>query len=654
MKILSRYILKEHAGPLVFALTTLTSLLLLNQVAKQFGRLVGKGLSWSIIGEFFLLSVPFIVAMSLPMAVLVAVLYAFSRLGTENEITALRATGVSILRLVRPVLAAALFVAGFMLYFNDQVLPKSNVRLATLQSDIARTKPTFALREQVINEVSPGRLYLRAARVDDATSALRGVTIYDLSDPMRRRTIHADSGLMALAPNRQDLQLTLYDGYSQEIPVEAPSQLQRVYFGVDLVRVRGVTSDFDRTQETVSRSEREMSICQMQENAERRHRDLVQARRTLANHLGGGAWRLATGQSRRFSSAEPVPERTTLPSLYCRYVTPAFAWRGPAKPSPAPEEEPGFRTPADEPRPRQLRESGLRGNEPASRLGGVESAPAESRLLGGENESREGRLGDGGSGGHALRAELARKPAPAERSRLAADRKRADGQLIEPALPVDSRALLSEVEAAPPVAAAMAGEAGDTLAGGWRGLRQVRDTVPEAVVPTYPQATGADSYVVEAVDPISAAAMIDMQRVQLTEARFALAKLTLEMHKKFALAAACVVFVLIGAPIALRFPRGGVGLVIGASLAVFSVYYVGLIAGESLADKLVLHPVLAMWLANIIFTILGAVLLWNARRGAATTRGGDVQELLDHVRTRAARLLGRPAPLRRASGEGAA
>ena len=74
MKILNRYVLKEHLGPLAFSLTALTSLLLLNYIAKQFGNLVGKGLPWSVIVEFFVLSIPFTVAMTLPMAVLVSVL----------------------------------------------------------------------------------------------------------------------------------------------------------------------------------------------------------------------------------------------------------------------------------------------------------------------------------------------------------------------------------------------------------------------------------------------------------------------------------------------------------------------------------------------------------------------------------------------------
>ena len=94
LKITTRYILKEHVGPLVFALSALTSLMLLNYVAKKFGDLVGKGLHWSVIVEFFALSIPFTVAMTLPMAILVATLHAFSRLASENEITAYKASGV--------------------------------------------------------------------------------------------------------------------------------------------------------------------------------------------------------------------------------------------------------------------------------------------------------------------------------------------------------------------------------------------------------------------------------------------------------------------------------------------------------------------------------------------------------------------------------
>ena len=199
MKILSRYVLKEHLGPLTFSLTALTSLLLLNYVAKQFGNLVGKGIPWTAIAEFFVLSIPFTIALTLPMAVLVATLHAFSRLAAENEITALKASGVSLRTLMYPVLVAAAGVTLFMIVFNDQILPRSNHELAVLQTDIAQKKPTFALREQVINEVSPGKLFLRANHLDEGSNRMREVTIYDLSDATRRRTIYADSGNIALA-----------------------------------------------------------------------------------------------------------------------------------------------------------------------------------------------------------------------------------------------------------------------------------------------------------------------------------------------------------------------------------------------------------------------------------------------------------------------
>ena len=74
MKIISRYVVREHAGPFAFALVALTSLMLLNFISRQFGELVGKGLPWSAIGQFFLLSIPFTLALTVPMSVLVAVL----------------------------------------------------------------------------------------------------------------------------------------------------------------------------------------------------------------------------------------------------------------------------------------------------------------------------------------------------------------------------------------------------------------------------------------------------------------------------------------------------------------------------------------------------------------------------------------------------
>jgi lipopolysaccharide export system permease protein len=113
---------------------------------------------------------------------------------------------------------------------------------------------------------------------------------------------------------------------------------------------------------------------------------------------------------------------------------------------------------------------------------------------------------------------------------------------------------------------------------------------------------------------------------QLTESRESLDSLSVEIQKKFALSFACLVFVLFGPPIALRFPRGGVGVTIGVSIIVFGLYYICLMGGEALADKGQLPAIVAMWIANAIFGAVGVLLLWRVESTTDTSRGGGVRD----------------------------
>jgi lipopolysaccharide export system permease protein len=505
VKILTRYILREHTGPLAFALSALTALMLLNQVAKLFGSLVGKGLAWSVIAELFYLSIPFIVAMTLPMAVLVAVLYTFSKLAAENEVTALRASGVSVRQLVRPVLAGGGVLALIMLVFNDQVLPRANHRLRTLQSDIARKKPTFALREQVINEVIPGKIFLRTGHIDPATNKLREVFIYNFEDPAHRKTIYADSGQMGLTADQSTLQLQLYSGYVLQVPRDDPGTLERLYFTSDLVRVRGVANKFEKTENDTYKSDREMTVCEMNTQYQAGVQQLEQARADLARLLGAAARSEATGERIPAPAVVPppraYPERLTAGALYCRLI---------------------------------------------------------SRVFGGVPEAEAAELPQGGA-----------------RARDAA----------QPARPL------------------------------------VQHVTPRPAPP--PQ--------------FATIGQIEIMRARIVDALTTMSRYEVEIQKKFALALACVVFVLFGAPVALRFPRGGVGVVIGVSLVTFALYYVCLIAGETLANKLILSAFWAMWAANAIFTVIGFVLLLRVERTAAIARGGGASELWASLGARLAR-----------------
>jgi hypothetical protein len=103
--------------------------------------------------------------------------------------------------------------------------------------------------------------------------------------------------------------------------------------------------------------------------------------------------------------------------------------------------------------------------------------------------------------------------------------------------------------------------------------------------------------------------------------------------------------VIIGIVLALRFPRGGIGLVIGGGLLIFSIHYIGLTAGESLADRGHIEPWIAMWGPNIVLTVLGVLGLFWVSRESGSTRGGDFREMAEGLAHLARRL--RMAVLRR-------
>jgi lipopolysaccharide export system permease protein len=125
---------------------------------------------------------------------------------------------------------------------------------------------------------------------------------------------------------------------------------------------------------------------------------------------------------------------------------------------------------------------------------------------------------------------------------------------------------------------------------------------------------------------------LEVARIRLADARSLIDSYEIEIHKKFALAVACFVFVMLGAPIALRFPRGGVGLTLGVSLVVFALYYIGLTAGAAAASQGLLPPVIAMWAANVIFGAVALLLLWRMGKEGSTARGGDMREMFGNVR----------------------
>ena len=471
MGILTRYVIRAHVGPFLFAFTAITGLLFLNAVAQRLEDLTGKGLDLGTIVTFMVLSLPHTVALTLPMATLVAVLYAFSELTANNEFTAMKAGGVRPLRLLLPLLGVGFILTEVMFVFNDQVLPEANHRLRDLLVDLGRKSPTFELREQVVNEIraSDGLnpVFLTASRIDNVRNRLEVVVIYDAENSGAHRTTYADSGSMAFNSARTDLFLTLHDGMVLETDPNHEGAFRQLYFTKQIVPLRGVGNELVRRVAGGDRGDREMTTAMLQDRVDDRRIELDDVRR---------------------------------------------------------------------------------------------QARAETR-----------------------------------------------------------KAVLETLGRAPGA-----------------------DAIP---IPRLEQQTvgGTQRYDSE-TEKAAMHARNAATRAQAIEA--SISRYEVEIHKKYALAFACVVFVLLGAPLAVRFPRGGLGLVIAASSGIFAISWMGLIGGENLADRGIAPPAVAMWTPNLIFLLIGFWLASRMGREAATMRGGGWDDLFWTLRAFVGRVVRRFTPAR--------
>ena len=156
MKLIDRYILKCHIGPYFFGLAIITFIFVMDFIFRYLDLFIGKGVSFPVVLEFFVLSLGYMFALIIPMAVMPATLMAFGQLASENEITALKASGVSLYRMILPVLIASACLSALLIVYNNIILPESNHRLMNLMIDIGRMRPTIEIKENIFSDAVKG------------------------------------------------------------------------------------------------------------------------------------------------------------------------------------------------------------------------------------------------------------------------------------------------------------------------------------------------------------------------------------------------------------------------------------------------------------------------------------------------------------------
>lgn len=407
MKIFESYILKENFKPFIISLMVTTFVMLLDKIIDLLNLIIEKHLDIFTIVSIFGLSLPFILALTIPMAILLASIMSFGRLSVDNELVAFKSCGINIYTLLKPTVIAALAISIFMVYFNNAVLPETNHMLKNIMIKANYRRPATAIVPGTFNSLKNYTIYVKE-RVDDE---LYGILIYNREKAKFPKTISAERGKIELANGGNSLRAILFNGQMHERDQKDPNKYNISKFKKFTLNLPDLGYKINQ-EGTEYRGDRELSSNAMQQIVNDRKENIDKVQKEII------------------------------------------------------------------------------------------SIKANINTL-----------------------------------------KEEDNKTL------DKKELKNNYN------------------------------------------------------------RLNMKNDKISSLRSDVRKYQVEIHKKYAIAFACVIFVLIGAPIGMMTKTSGVGMAFSVSALIFLIYYGSLTLGEELADKGVISPFLAMWISNIVFSIVGVYLV---------------------------------------------
>ncbi|MFB0509738.1 MAG: LptF/LptG family permease [bacterium] len=216
MKILDRYLLREFIGPFFLSLFVLAFILLMDRLFLLVDLLVRKGVGLDIVGQIMFLSLPSVIAYTSPLGTLIGSVMVMGRLAQDNEITAIRASGISLFRMFLPLGILAFGLMIVMMGFNGFLWPESEHEVRGLLMDVARKKPAARIQEGVFMDDFEGyTIYI--GRMDDRHSRIYDVALFTKDPKGTPNLVTAKSGTIGNSPDEKYLILTLFDGEIHEL-----------------------------------------------------------------------------------------------------------------------------------------------------------------------------------------------------------------------------------------------------------------------------------------------------------------------------------------------------------------------------------------------------------------------------------------------------
>lgn len=317
MSLLNRHLLRATAGPFLFGFFVVTFVLIIDILYKFVELFVSKGVPFPLAAEVLLLSLGHTFALSVPMAVLIGVLMGVGQLAADSEITAMKASGIGLYRILRPLLGGALLVTVALTAYNHFVFPRSNHRLANLLYDIHHTRPMMEVREQMFTEITPD-FTIFVEHKDDRTNEIAGVVILEKEDPTSQvpTMTTAERGRIVPLHESDALRVELEDGEIHDLPDQKDlSRYSVTRFQRHVINVADVERDFRESGRT-SRGDREMDLVQLLEaaRAERENREQAIAQNVkTATDLAAKQWTLLDPADREARITRPGREQGRIP-----------------------------------------------------------------------------------------------------------------------------------------------------------------------------------------------------------------------------------------------------------------------------------------------------------------------------------------------------
>jgi lipopolysaccharide export system permease protein len=212
IKKLDKLILKSFIGPFVVTFFIAFFVLMMQGLWKYLDDLVGKGLDFITICQFLWYACASLLMLAMPIAILISSIMTFGNLGESFELVAIKSSGVSLLRFMRPLIGLTILLCGITFLFANYVIPYANLKFTTLYSDIYVKKPAFDLKEGVFFTHIPNYA-IKVGKKDSDGRTIHNIIIFEQNNSIQDNCIVAEKGVMKISDDEKYLEFNLENGY---------------------------------------------------------------------------------------------------------------------------------------------------------------------------------------------------------------------------------------------------------------------------------------------------------------------------------------------------------------------------------------------------------------------------------------------------------